>query len=635
MNAAPRARRSNPEWHPGRLEQAVQALQALREHLLRREEECAPRLAQVHKAYEDSARNLVHYLALREHDVRELQRELAQLGLSSLGRSESHVLGNLDAVLRAAGALDGRRVPPRPTFRRTLSSEDGGALLRTHTEGLLGAAPAGRSTRIMVTMPAAAAGDPALVRELIDRGMDCARINCAHDGPVQWAAMVDHVRRVGRAAGRRCHVLMDLAGPKLRTGPLMPGPRAVKLRPQRDALGRVAAPGRVWLARREAPEEPGEPADAVLPVPGVWLDRLRRGDAVSFTDLRGKRRQVRVGGGGVGGWWAETRDTAYVGTGTRLRIRRPGGRVGDPAWIAEIGELPAVERPLVLHRGETLLLTADPAPLPAVDGDEIVPATPTISCTLPEVLADVRVGDRVWFDDGKLGGVVRKADPAAVRVEITWARPQGSRLGSDKGINLPDTPLRVAGLTEEDVSQLPFVVQHADLVAMSFVRHPRDVQQLQGQLERCGGRHLGVVLKIETQQAFDHLPLLLLQAMRSHPVGVMIARGDLAVECGFERLAELQEEMLWICEAAHVPVIWATQVLENLAKTGLPSRAEITDAAMGERAECVMLNKGPYVGEAVRLLDDILRRMEGHQAKKAALLRPLAVAPAATRGAAR
>jgi pyruvate kinase len=88
----------------------------------------------------------------------------------------------------------------------------------------------------------------------------------------------------------------------------------------------------------------------------------------------------------------------------------------------------------------------------------------------------------------------------------------------------------------------------------------------------------------------------------------------------------LQEEILWVCEATHVPVIWATQVLENLAKEGMPSRAEITDAAMGERAECVMLNKGPHILEAVRVLDNILRRMEGHQSKKRPMLRRLHLA---------
>jgi pyruvate kinase len=112
----------------------------------------------------------------------------------------------------------------------------------------------------------------------------------------------------------------------------------------------------------------------------------------------------------------------------------------------------------------------------------------------------------------------------------------------------------------------------------------------------------------------------------------MIARGDLAVECGWERLAELQEEILWICEAAHLPAIWATQVLEGLAKYGRPTRAEITDAAMGVRAECVMLNKGPHAVEAVRSLDDILGRMEAHHSKKSSMLRPLHVARAFGRG---
>jgi pyruvate kinase len=106
----------------------------------------------------------------------------------------------------------------------------------------------------------------------------------------------------------------------------------------------------------------------------------------------------------------------------------------------------------------------------------------------------------------------------------------------------------------------------------------------------------------------------------------MIARGDLAVECGFERLAELQEEILWLSEAAHVPVVWATQVLETVAKTGRPTRAEVSDAVLAERAECVMLNKGPYIADAVTVLDNILRRMSAHQAKKTATFRSLQVA---------
>jgi hypothetical protein len=102
--------------------------------------------------------------------------------------------------------------------------------------------------------------------------------------------------------------------------------------------------------------------------------------------------------------------------------------------------------------------------------------------------------------------------------------------------------------------------------------------------------------------------------------------GKVVILGAAERLAELQEEILWICEAAHLPVTWATQVLEHLAKDGRPSRAEITDAAMSARAECVMLNKGPHIVDAVCVLDDILRRMAHHQAKKRSMLRQLALA---------
>jgi pyruvate kinase len=108
-------------------------------------------------------------------------------------------------------------------------------------------------------------------------------------------------------------------------------------------------------------------------------------------------------------------------------------------------------------------------------------------------------------------------------------------------------------------------------------------------------------------------------------IAVMVAPGDLGVEIGFERMAEIQEEILWLREAVHAPVIWATQVLESLVKRGLPSRPEVTDAAMSGRAECVMLNKGPHILLTLDFLCDVLARMEGHQTKKSALMHKLSV----------
>ena len=194
---------------------------------------------------------------------------------------------------------------------------------------------------------------------------------------------------------------------------------------------------------------------------------------------------------------------------------------------------------------------------------------------------------------------------------------------AEKGINLPDTTLSI-GASDGTEERIAFAVAHADMIGLSFASTREDVRMVADLLARSGGAHLGLVLKIETRAGFDALPQLLAEALtRDAPCGVMIARGDLAVEVGWERMAEVQEEILWLCEAAHVPAIWATQVLDTLARTGIASRAEITDAASGARAECVMLNKGPMILAAIATLDGILTRMATHRHKKTSLLRRL------------
>jgi pyruvate kinase len=352
------------------------------------------------------------------------------------------------------------------------------------------------------------------------------------------------------------------------------------------------------------------------------------GERVQLTDARDAKRSFIIADVTDCGCWAEANQTAYIVPGTILRHERAVARRDDRR--AQVGDLPPVESTIPLRQGDRLIVTRDLRPGRAAvadsSGQVLTPAS--IGCTIPEVFADVRSGEAIWFDDGKIGGVVEKVEARQVLVRITHARLRGEKLRADKGINLPESPLRLAALTAKDLEDLAFVARHADVVELSFANRGEDVESLQQHLARLGNHQPAIVLKIETRCGFECLPDMLLTAMRSPCCGVMIARGDLAVECGFERLAELQEEILWICEAAHVPVIWATQVLETLAKEGMPSRAEVTDAAMGHRAECVMLNKGPHMVSAVRVLDDILRRMQAHQAKKQSMLRELRLAHA-------
>ena len=164
------------------------------------------------------------------------------------------------------------------------------------------------------------------------------------------------------------------------------------------------------------------------------------------------------------------------------------------------------------------------------------------------------------------------------------------------------------------------------MVGYSFVQSATDIGLLQDELARHrpeDWQRIGVIAKIETIEGVRNLPEIIIRAAGRQNFGVMIARGDLAVEIGFSRLAEMQEEILWLCEAAAVPVIWATQVLEEMVKSGLPTRGEMTDAAMSSRADCVMLNKGPNVAEAVSVLHALLTRMQEHQSKKTPNLRKL------------
>ncbi|NVO85737.1 pyruvate kinase [Hymenobacter terrestris] len=603
--------------HAPALTELLAELTTLRADMLRLAEQASDQLQAVHPGFRSSAHNLLHYLALRQHDRRDLQQRLAALGLSSLGRAEAHALATVESVLAIVQALlEPATAVPAP--ETTPDFEGGPQRLAEHSNACLGPAPAAHNVRIMVTMPGEAAGNYELVRNLLREGMNCMRINCAHDDATAWGLMIAHLRRAEQELGKTCRVSMDLAGPKLRTQGLPPAPPVLKVNPSRDVMGRVTAPARLWLAAQQHPAS----ADTLV-FPAAWLQGLRVGSRVSFKDARGARRKLRVVRVEANGCWAELRKTAYITPSTVF--------AGAARAQASPHGISAKSSFLLLRPNDQLLLTRQP--LDSQDRIEPAPPHPTaaaepavIGCTLPEVFDSVQPGERIWFDDGKIGGVVERVDAQAVQVRIVQARAEGDKLRNDKGINLPDSQLSIPALTETDLQHLVFIAQHADAVQLSFVNSPADITLLRQHLHRLTDRVLPIVLKIETRRAFEQLPDLLLRAMQAETCGVMIARGDLAVECGFERLAEVQEEILWLCEAAHVPAIWATQVLESLASGGMPARAEITDAAMGSRAECVMLNKGPRIVTAVQTLTGILGRMEAHQSKKNTLLRSLHVA---------
>jgi pyruvate kinase len=608
----------------------ISQLQPIRLEVLQAEQHFREELHHVHLANLQSARNLIHYVSLRRHDIRELQEDLGRLALSSLGRLESHVIATLDALLALLYRIAGKEWHGRPIEETFAEFDSGSALLETHAVESLGEAPTDRNVRIMVTMPSEAANDPNLVRDFLNRGMNIMRINCAHDSAEEWLRMVENLHAAQKETGKPCKIAIDLAGPKLRTGPVSPSPGIIRWKPERNELGQVMTSAYITLYTESYSSE-GETIP--IPVKGSLFRHAQAGNIVELTDTRGRERILHVVEVEGSSCLCTNERTGYVVQGTKLRLLRGKELLCED----EVGALPEVEHSLSLSAGDDLILTSVEVPGKAAEynDDEVIYQPAQIGCSLPEVFADAQPGERIFFDDGKIEGVIRgvhKEDgEPRLEVRITHAAKGTAKLRAEKGINLPDTKLNISALTQKDREDLEFATEYGDLVSLSFVRRPEDVAELIGELDRLGARDTGIILKIENRPAVEALPRILLTAMGRQVVTVMVARGDLGVEIGFERMAEIQEQILWICEAAHVPVIWATQVLESLVKRGLPSRAEVTDAAMSGRAECVMLNKGPHVLRALDFLCDVLARMEGHQTKKSALMRKLSVAELAWR----
>ncbi|KAF9600361.1 hypothetical protein IFM89_008596 [Coptis chinensis] len=462
----------------------------------------------------------------------------------------------------------------------------------------------------MVTVGKEATENDMLLSDLLKAGATIIRINCAYGDPSVWSEIIRRAKRISQMLEKPCRILMDLAGPKLRTGSMKTGPSVMKISPKRDASGNVVFAAQVWLSHTGSGPPPAHLSpDAVLFIDNQQLlSRLEVGSVLRLYDARGKRRMLKITKripvfSGIG-FVAECLRTTYVESGTSVFMKGKKGR----NLVGHVVEVPSTEEFVRLRVGDLLTISRDPCLTPEHDSSESMVNGPRVTCPSSHLFDSVKPGEPIAFDDGRIWGIIQGTSISEIIVSITRASPKGSKLGSGKSINIPESEIRFEGLTSKDLMDLEFVAAQADMVGVSFVRDVHDIVVLQKELEKWKFRNLGVVLKIETQSAFEKLPLLLLQAMRSpNPLGIMIARGDLAVECGWVRLADIQEEIISICGAAHIPVIWATQVLESLVKSGLPTRAEITDVANGRRASCIMLNKGKYLAEAVSTLDSMVR----------------------------
>ena len=249
-----------------------------------------------------------------------------------------------------------------------------------------------------------------------------------------------------------------------------------------------------------------------------------------------------------------------------------------------------------------------------VSGTEVVVTTSTIEgegTTIPTIYEnlpkDVRPGDRILLDDGLMDMEVIGVEGQDVRCKVIT----GGKLKDRKGINLPGTKVSAPALTEKDIEDLEFCVEHkVDFLALSFVRKASDVQHMKDLLAKKDHAPL-IVSKIEKPEAVDNFDAIL-----EVTDAVMVARGDLGVEMSPEKVPLIQKMIIQKCNTAGKPVITATQMLESMISNPRPTRAEVSDVANAilDGTDAIMLSgetaAGKYPVEAVSVMDHVARDVE-------------------------
>lgn len=563
----------------------------------------------VHHWY--SACNLLAFLTYKNNINSELITALRMRGLRL--SSIQHVAQSLKIMCSNLGI-----VPPLPVKY----DEDPAWLAKIRRQEILGVQFHQVSPHIMLTLDAKMISSPIIEQYLVS-GMTIARINCAYGDESTWANMIEAIRRAedqlrkkGQYDRQRCKIYMDLAGPKIRVRRIHPIAHPLKIVVKNDLYGHPIRVKKGIISWRKATSKLlfNNVYDFEISIPpDDKLNRLQEGDHFSFLDAQNEKRKFLIIKVMPFGFVVSLDKTANINANTCLQN-------AENQIALNVMNIEENFVKVQLKKSDQLrIFLKDTLEL----HDACPSAIPGISVSLPQAFVNIKEGHSVYIDDGKIHGKVKGYNGEFVDVEIV-SPEKPIILKENKGINLPDSnvSLSVPALTNKDEKDLAFICRHADLLGFSFVNHPDDLQKLKPFLSYYGKSDLPVIAKIETKEAVHNFSKILLEGLTFPNFGVMVARGDLAIEIGFQQLPVVQEEILAMCRAAHTPVILATQVLDTLAKKGIPSRPEMADLSFGSEFDCVMLNKGPFMKETVGFTKETLFLIAQFKDHKYGVTRP-------------
>jgi len=538
--------------------------------------------------------NLNSYVKLRSLDISKLQNQLTSIGLSSLGRAQSCVLNSLNQDIVILSKL----LHKEYTDTNSAITFDEAKSIMIENSKIFGRVNDNFLTKVMVTLPSEAKESPELISNLIANGTSVFRINTAHDDAATWNTMARYIKDENLKQNRNVKIYVDLAGPKNRTGSIKRVFNPFKIGSWRD-------PKLVKLLsnkKQDVYTAKGDPSTLV--VTEEFYELCKQNSKLKIDDFERERVQTYD--------IIKQDDQLFINANKKITIFEDTTLSIDNKVIKNISKLYNLyHQPIELRVFcEDKVIITDHDIIGQndfyYDGEKYAAV---IGTTNKEIFKFIAPGDEIFIDDGKIGLTILKINDIGVVCKVFLAKENGTVIKEEKGINFPNTDLDISAITQTDERNFEDIVDFADIIGLSFAQTANDIKKLQNMLEAKGKTSVAIAPKIETKTALENLPDILKQLLKWENYAIMIARGDLAIEVGFDNLPYIQDEIFGICEAAHVPVIYATQILEGKMKNNLPTRAEVTDAANAQRADCVMLNKGPFVVDTVIAIKNILRNI--------------------------
>lgn len=443
------------------------------------------------------------------------------------------------------------------------------------------------------------------IKHFLLNGMTIARINGAYGTWEDWEKIIKTVRRMEKMwlddADSLCKIYMDLAGAKIRIGKLQETTYPLKIKVNKDRYGAPLRYKKGLLTMKEDLSDlTKDNFNFILPLktsdnpPSFSI-----GDTLRFKDAQHRKRQFSVSAIHPEGYIVTINETSYLEEGLALFHVQSRSSY-------KVGKLSRRPVDIYVKKDDRLKIhLSSYKEGKAATQDDLA----EISINLPEAFTNIKIGDPIYIDDGKIYGTVEHVDKDFIIAKVIHpTKPK--RIKEYKGINLPETKVNLSPFTNKDIHDLAFVCENSDFLGASFIQTADDLSYLRSIIPKYKIDHLTIVAKIETVDAVNNLADILLEGLHFPKFAVMVARGDLAIEVGFEKLTIIQKEMLNMCQAAHVPIILATQVLDSLAKKGIPSRSELADLMLSSSFDCVMLNKGPYADEAVHFIKETLQLID-------------------------